>query len=270
MIKKVGGDIMIDSHIHTKVSTDSQMEIEHAIKRARQLNCGLIITEHMDLKYPRHGEFVFDVCDYFHKYSKYRRDNLFLGIEMGLRHDCVEENEDIVKYNDFDYVIGSIHVVNDVDIVDIYEEKYYSGKSKEEAYNEYLEYMLKCLEIYDCFDSLGHIDYISRYARYDDKEIYYEDFSEFIDEILKILINKGKSIEINTRRLKDEKAVDNLLKIYKRYNELGGKYVTIGSDAHRVEDIGKNFDVAKEIIECCQLKPVYFKSRKMEYMDIYR
>lgn len=256
---------MFDTHVHTKISTDSNMEIEDAIKSARNKNISLIITEHMDLKFPKEGLFCFNVDDYFREYSKYRRKDLLLGVEIGMKDDCIEESRELLKNNPFDYAIGSVHLV---DNLDVYYEDYYQGNSKKQAYEKYLKSILKGIEKYDFVDSMGHIDYISRYAKYDDKEIYYTEFSDIIDEILKTLINKDKCIELNTRRLNDENAVKNLIDIYKRFRELGGRDITIGSDAHASAAIGSNFNVAKEIVDLCDLKVVYFRERKKEYEKI--
>lgn len=256
---------MFDTHVHTKISTDSEMEIEEAIKSAQNKNISLIITEHMDLKFPEEGLFCFDVDDYFKKYSKYRGDNLLLGIEIGIKDDCIEESKKVINKGPFDYVIGSVHLI---DNLDVYYETYYKGKSKQEAYEKYLTTMLRGIQKYDFIDSMGHIDYICRYARYDDKELYYKEFSDIIDEILKTLVDKDKCMELNTRRLSDENAAKNIISIYKRFRELGGKCVTVGSDAHNTTAIGSNFCVAKEIVDLCDLKVVYFKERKKEYEKI--
>ncbi|MBC2579048.1 histidinol phosphate phosphatase [Clostridium sp. DJ247] len=256
---------MFDTHLHTKVSTDSKMEIEDAIKASEAKNISLIITEHMDLNYPQKDMFCFDEKLYFDKYLKYRTDKLLLGIEIGMKADCINESRNIAVNSPFDFVIGSIHLVNNMDI---YYTEFYEGKTKKEAYEEYFKCMLDCVEQYDFIDSMGHIDYIARYGKYPDPEIYYEDFSDYIDEILKSLIEKDKCIELNTRRLDDKTVVENLINIYKRYRELGGKDVTIGSDAHGVAAIGSNFDLAREIIDRCNLKAVYFKERKKEYEKI--
>lgn len=256
---------MFDTHVHTKISTDSNMELEEAIKAAQSQNLSLIITEHMDLKFPKEGLFCFDPNEYFMEYSKYRGDNLLLGIEIGMKEDCVEESREVLDKHPFDYAIGSIHLVENMDI---YYSEFYEGKSKRQAYGEYLKLMLKCVKDYNYIDSMGHIDYISRYSKFEDKEIYYHDFSDIIDEILKTLIQKDKCIELNTRRLDDEKAAKNLINIYKRFRELGGKNITIGSDAHNTSALGSNFNAAKEIAELCNLKIVYFKERKKEYEKI--
>jgi histidinol-phosphatase (PHP family) len=254
---------MFDCHVHTKFSTDSKMKIEDALRRASDLNIGLIITEHMDLNYPIEGEFAFDPEDYIREYSKYRNDKLLLGVEMGIREDCFEENKALAQSYELDYIIGSVHVV---DNIDLYESKFYEGRKKDEVYAHYLKAMLECVKKYDFIDSLGHIDYIARYARFEDNELYYNEFTEQIDEILKVLIEKEKAIELNTRRIGDTKVVESLIQIYKRYHELGGRIVTIGSDSHIPEHIGFNFGIAKEMVDICNLKMVYFKERKPNYL----
>lgn len=254
---------MFDTHVHTTFSTDCQMNIERAIERAKALNTGIVITDHMDLNYPDKGKFRFDIDEYFNQYSKYRNDQVLLGLEMGMATDYIEENKEIEKKYDFDYIIGSVHMVDDVDV---YQEIFYKEKSKRQAYEQYFRSILDCVKSYHFVDSIGHIDYIARYAKFSDTEIYYKEFSDSIDEILKEIINKGKAIELNTRRIGNKTSAQELMNIYKRYAELGGKIITIGSDAHNVESIGKNFDIAREMVDLCGLKIVYYNQRKPEYI----
>ncbi|WP_446899408.1 histidinol phosphate phosphatase [Clostridium sp. LBM24168] len=253
---------MFDTHVHTKFSTDSSMKIEDALNSAKNNELCLILTEHMDIGYPKKGEFSFNVEDYFKAYSDFRDDTMLLGVEIGMKEDCVEESRLIALENPFDYVIGSIHLL---DNIDLYYDDFYKGKSKNEAYGKYLKDMFLNLKRFDFIDSLAHIDYICRYAVYADKELYYEEFSDILDEILKLIIQRGKCIELNTRRLSNKSSFKSLCQIYRRYSELGGKYITIGSDAHMPGDIGNNFKEAVQISEDYNLKIVYFKDRKMEY-----
>ncbi len=74
------------------------------------------------------------------------------------------------------------------------------------------------------------------------------------------------SLEINAKRLDNSLSTKNLIDIYKRYRELGGKYVTIGSDAHIPSSIGLNFKQALQICEYVGLAPIYYKERKAEYI----
>lgn len=252
---------MYDCHIHTRFSTDSKTSIDEAVKKAEEKNLGIIITEHMDLKYPDSSKYIFNIEEYLKSYSNYRCEKLLLGMEMGMRLDCALENIDLQKNYDFDYIIGSVHVVNGIDI---YEEQFYENREKKEAYEEYFKYILDCIKIYDFVDSLGHIDYIARYAWAEDKEIYYAEYSDYFDEIFKAVINNNQAIELNTRRFSDRKSIDNLITIYKRFSELGGKYVVFGSDAHNPANIGAYFRDAERVAEICGLKIAYYKERQMK------
>lgn len=250
---------MFDCHIHTKFSADSEMNIEQAIKKSQDINAGIIITDHIDLNYPAPNKFVFDVDSYFKEYSKYRNDNLLLGVEIGMGKDIIEGNNNLVNRYPFDQVIGSIHLVNGLDP---YLKEYYQGRSKKDAFEEYLLEVFNNIKLFTSADTLGHIDYISRYAAFEDKELYYDEHSEIIDEILKEIIKSGRVIELNTRRFKSKKAIESLLIIYKRYSELGGEIITVGSDAHTFELIGDNFNYVKEFCEYCGLRTAHFKERK--------
>ncbi|NOH15671.1 histidinol phosphate phosphatase [Clostridium cochlearium] len=258
---------MFDSHIHTNFSTDSKMTLDEVLEKSKKENIGVILTEHFDLKSLSPEEFIFDIEDYFKQYAPYRNEKLLLGLEMGMRPDCIEENKEISKKYDFDFILGSVHLAEHEDIYyDIYSEEFYKGRNKKEVYNNYLEHMLQCVKNYDFVDALGHIDYICRYARYEDTELYYDEYEEILNEIFKELSLKDKALEINTRRLGDKNTHKPLFQIYKNFRKLGGKYVTIGSDSHRDIDIGSNFKVARELAEESGLKLIYYKNRKPEFI----
>jgi len=99
--------MLFDTHLHTQFSTDSNMTFSELRATAMEKNCGIIVTEHLDLKYPLTGKFIFPVHDYFADYGKYRNDRVLLGIEIGMRQDCIVDNRQVVSQNPFDFVIGS-------------------------------------------------------------------------------------------------------------------------------------------------------------------
>ena len=255
--------MIFDSHIHTKFSTDSNMDIKNAISTAKSKNLGLIITDHMDMNFPGEKDFKFDLVDFFNTYEIYKSKNLKLGVELGLSENFLDQISKIPSSYDFDFILGSIHSINEKDI---YYELLNNSHSKKEFFTEYFNTMLSCVKLYDCFDSLSHIDYPSRYCSFDNKEIVLEDNKDTISEIFKTIISKEKVIELNTNRLNSKEAINTIMEIYKLYHDLGGRYVTIGSDSHIKENIGKNFDVAFDIIDTLNLKAVYYNKRKIEYM----
>lgn len=253
---------MFDTHVHTAFSTDSRMTIEQLEDKIESEGIGAIITEHIDLDYPDKDKFKFNPEEYFNSYLNHRSSKLLLGVELGLGDANNEENKRIVRNYPFDYVIGSIHIV---DGMDLYYEDFYSATEKHKAYARYLEAMARAVEGGDYFDCLGHIDYICRYARYHDRELHYEDFPDLLDQVMLAVINSGKVMELNTRRLGDTRTTENLIKIYKRYYELGGRYATLGSDAHTKDAVGYGFKEGIGILEESKLKPVFFRRRRMEY-----
>lgn len=255
--------MLFDTHLHTRFSTDSEMEFVDLRAKSLQENCGIIITEHMDLNYPQSEKFTFSVDDYFATYESYRSNRLLLGIEIGLRLDCIEANRQVVSGHPFDFVLGSIHVVNQQDL---YYPPYYEGRSKQAAYQDYFQAMIDCVQANDFIDSLGHIDYIARYASYPDPEVHYHEFAEAIDAVLICLAQKEVALEINTRRFNDKQVINQLLPIYRRFHELGGKYVTLGSDAHRPAAVASHLNDAWELAKLCNLQAVYYQGRQRKTM----
>lgn len=257
--------MIFDTHMHSEFSFDSEMTVDEILEKQNKLNIGISLTEHVDLDCPNLP--LMDVDKYLEFYKPYRSDSFLTGIELGMSEFCIEENKLFLqKHQDkFDIIIGSIHTLNKKDIYNFIGQ---TGLIKEEVYKDYLEAMLFSVKEFDFYDTLAHIDYICRYAKFNDKELYLEEYSEIIDSIFKVLIEKDKCLELNTRRLDDPKAFNNMLSIYTRYKNLGGKYVTLASDSHNKDDIAKNFEFAIDILNKTGLKPAYFKNRKRIVYDI--
>ena len=252
--------MIFDCHTHTKFSADSKMLAEDAIKKAESLNLGIVFTEHFDFELPGDIDFTFDAAEYMNEYKNFRSDKIRLGVEIGMRKNSHEANKNFLAAADFDQVIGSIHVVDDFDI---YRPDFFVGKDKTTAYKKYFSVMAEESATED-FDTLGHIDYICRNAPYENPEIEYEKFKNEIDEILKIIVEREKVLELNTRRFDKIRSIEELVPIYKSYKNFGGKFVTIGSDAHKVENVGMNFVRAMNFINELDLIPVTFCRREIE------
>ncbi len=251
---------MFDSHIHTAMSFDSEMEAEQAIESLKKNKLGGVFTEHYDFGYPEPDKFVFDPDDFFQRYAAHRSDTLLMGVEVGMAAGFSSEAAALTKKHPFDYVIGSIHVVEGMDI---YYPEFYEGRSKLETYSAYLHAMELCIGEYTDIDALGHIDYIARYAPYENPEIWLEgELKSAIDRVLKAVIEKDWALEFNTRRIRSEKDFDAVLPIYQRFYELGGRHFTVGSDAHGPDAIGWKCREAVTRLSAIGLVPVIFKDRK--------
>ena len=252
--------MIFDSHTHTKFSADSKMLATDAIARAESLNLGLVFTEHFDDELE--GNFKFNPAEYMNEYKNFRGDKVRLGVEVGMTKTAREVNKNFVASAEFDQVIGSIHML---DGEDIYHKEFFYGKDKISVYTNYFTVLAEEAAVND-FDVLGHIDYICRAATYDDTSIDYDAFKKEIDNVLKIVVECEKVLELNTRRLQKADVLQELKPVYESYKNFGGRYVTIGSDAHRAEVVGNYFDAALNFVKEIGLTPVTFYQRKLEIL----
>lgn len=249
--------VLADCHLHSSFSGDSDTPIEEMIKQALAKGLKTItFTEHNDFNFPSdppgifelNGDsFLFDLLKYREQYMG--QIEVLFGTEIGLQKDCMRQNIKFTKDYDFDYVIGSIHLINGKDP---YDPSYFSGRTDEECYREYFETVADNLRSFSNFDALGHLDYIVRYGATKDQHYSYSQYADLIDPILKSLIEREKSLEINTGGLAHGlKDVNPCFDIVKRYHDLGGELITVGSDAHDISRIGFGFDRAYDILKEC-------------------
>ena len=238
------------------------MTAEDALKAARAQGIGLVFTEHLDVDFPGELDFSFDPEAYWKQYAPLRGDHLHLGIEVGMQAGTAEASRAFVTRAPFDFVIGSVHLLRGIDI---YEKECFEGREKDELYREYFRTMAEMIACHDFIDVLGHIDYIARTAPYKNPELSYGAFADEIDAVLRTAVAQGVVLELNTRRLGSRRALKELAPIYARYRELGGKYVTLGSDAHGADAIGANFAAAEDFARAMGLSIVTFFARKIEF-----
>lgn len=225
--------MLFDTHLHTKFSADSKMSIEDAILSAKQQNIGLVLTEHLDYDFPGDDIYEFNPQQYFQEYSSYQSKTLYLGVEVGMQEHTLIQSKKFVESAPFDQVICSLHLLDGKDL--FYESCY--TENKHTVYLNYLNTMIKLIKQHEFANILGHVDYICRYAPYAKKDICYEEFHDTIDTLWQTIIDKGIVPELNTRRFDNSNNISILLKLYEHYAMLGGKYVSIGSDAHKPENI---------------------------------
>lgn len=263
-----------DTHMHTSFSGDSDAAPESMAAAAARLGLGgICITDHLDIDYPDNpDQFLLDPDAYdtgIRRLQAKFRDRLPIrfGIELGLQPHLAQTYHDLLAAHDFDFVIGSSHVVHGADP---YYPAYYQGRSERQAYLEYFASILENVAAFDAFDVYGHIDYVVRYGPNKNRDYSYRAYSEIIDEVLKTLIEKGKGIEINTGGFRYGLGHPNPTEdILKRYREFGGEIITVGADAHAPEDIAFDFQKVPEILKSCGFRYfTVFKNRKPEFIRL--
>jgi histidinol-phosphatase (PHP family) len=226
-----------DHHLHTHYSKDADPEatFEAYIAHAKKLGLKAItFTDHHDIDsvHPLFHEPI-DFHHYFKHANQIKHQTdlqVRIGVEVGYQSHVKKELDAFLKTFPFEYVILSIHYLQKKDL---YTGEYYIGKSAYEAYEYYFQMCLEAIETMDNFDTFGHLDYIGRYAPYPDYDML--EHSQTIDKILKALILKNKNLEINTSGYVSQHRSYPSLPLLKRYQQLGGRKLIIGSDAHRVD-----------------------------------
>lgn len=263
-----------DTHMHSQYSGDSDAAQDSMINAAIEKGlAGICFTDHLDIDYPDEPDlFLLDLPNYTasvlaQKEQYKNRIDVLLGIELGLQPHLAALHEDILSQYPFDFVIGSSHVVHGFDP---YYPKFYEGRTEEACYLEYFESILENIRSFDGFDVYGHIDYVVRYGPNRNEQYTYARYSDVIDEILKLLIERGKGIEINTGGFKYGLGHPNPTEeIIARYHELGGEIITIGADAHTPKHVAYDFEKVPEILKKAGFRYfTVYKERKPVFLKL--
>ena len=191
---------MFDFHLHSSVSFDSTTPSIEILRAAERNGLREIcFTDHYDCHdIPTEAHDLFTMEQYAQAYDALSSDSVLIrrGVEFGLTTWNRPELDELLSWRRFDFVIGSVHYAGGFDP---YYPDYWKGKTVQEGFSEYLVRSLECVKVHDNFDVLGHLNYVCKSACNPTQEpLRYEDYADICDEIMKILVQKGKGMEINT------------------------------------------------------------------------
>ena len=210
----------------------------------------ICFTDHLDYDpLDQMGCMAFDTAAYNAEYDHLEVPGLIIrrGMEFGMTTDNAEQFQKDLKRRPFDFVLGSIHFVDDLDV---YFEPWWQGKTIFQAERRFLEATLDCVQLHDDFDVLAHLTYISKtHCHPAPRPLPYTEHRELIDEILKVLAAKGKGLEMNSSGVDRCGGFLPTADFFRRFRELGGEIVTIGSDAHKADRVGQYSFEACEILK---------------------
>lgn len=264
---------MFDYHTHSNFSDDATVEMAEMVQAAIEKGIKEIaITDHFDADYPDPAyPFTIDFKKYYKELEETKelfknKIKVVRGIEIGIQHGTtLEKCSSAAKSYDYDFIIGSFHCAEGYDI---YREEYFTNRSVEASYEAFYTYMYQCLKGYQDFDVLGHFNIIDRYSSYVASPSGYMDI---VEAILKLLIENGKGIEINTSSFRygmGERTTP-AIEILQLYKDLGGEIITTGSDAHKPADVGYMLDYAEHMIKSVGLKYITtFNHRKPKFVKL--
>lgn len=279
---------LIDCHTHTQFSVDSEADINEMIERACELGlAAYAITDHCECNrwysedhYPgedtyRYFNFGRDFENSVSAVTKLKehyadRLNLICGVEMGQATHDFEIAGKIINDNRLDFVIASMHQLPKTEDFAFIDYTKYTIDGIYELLERYFTEIYKLCK-WGKFDVLGHLTYTLRYIKGSfGIDIDTSRYDELIAESFRALIQNGCGIEINTSGLRQAYG-DTFpsLKYVRLYRELGGEILSIGSDAHTVEDLGKGVGDGAEIARAAGFRHLcYFKRRKPVFIEI--
>lgn len=250
--------MLIDFHVHSNNSFDSKDTIYNICETAILKGItDICFTEHFSIDERRKSYGFLEYSKYYNEIEQAREIykenlNIYGGLELCEPHISIKEYESALSEFQLDFILGSVHNIGSVGLTN-----FALQNSSKDSYETYFNELYKMV-CYGEFNVAAHLDLMNRYAIGIHGDYKFIDFKEIIYEILKKLIERGKGIEINTSGLRN--SLNNLhpkIEILKLYKELGGEIITIGSDAHKLLDVGAGCREALELIKTLGYKYIF-------------
>jgi histidinol-phosphatase (PHP family) len=234
----------------------------------------LCFTDHLDLHPVDPGFGYFDPEGYLGTMASvtgFPGLTVRLGLEVGFDRRTHSHLLAYLKANPLplDFVLGSIHVVEDRPL----DTSLLSAGDPDPiitAYFDELEAAVRAAADARLFDVLGHLDVFRRYLPGGRNRRSLARFRDRIDSVLRLAAAGGVGLEINTSGLRNRLGVTlPSLEVVRRFRELGGEVLTVGSDSHREGDVGAGVATALDVARAAGFRAITtFKQRKPIWIDI--
>ena len=242
-------DLPLDSHLHTDLSPDSEVPIDDYARQAVERGIPEIaITDHVDFEpgtpafaYNTFGERERVARDAAERWSEHGLTILF-GVEVTFDRRWADDIRDHLARHAYDFAIGSVHIYRGSPYASDGVARWVAGRSLGEIVAPYFEEVAAAAAS-GLFDAIGHIDFVKRFLASQLDPATITAAPELYEPILTALVESGTALEINTSGLRQEpNETYPAPSIVRRFVELGGRAVTVGSDAHRADSFAWGLD----------------------------
>ena len=250
---------MFDLHIHTLRSVDSKQTIDEVCRSAIQRGLqGIAICDHVDMWFSEKlhtPEAIRDCVQDVRRAREVYGDRLEIlqGVEMAEYLFDPVNAERILSLGEFDVILGSVHSVAFEEIDDSYSRIDFSAMPEEKLVRFMKKYFFHISEMIEKtdFDVLTHLTCPLRYINGKYKRNL--DAARFEKEILPIfdeIIRRDIPLEINTSGIgsfyNSYMPDTDLIRTYKN---MGGRLITLASDAHVPQNVGNAFSETKSVLQ---------------------
>ena len=264
--------MMFDYHVHTPMCGYASGTMEESVECALRKGFSEIgIADHLPLLYtddptlsmrpedlPAYVDAVSDLKERFRERIEVR-----LGIEADYYPGTLGEVERMLEAHPFDYVIGSVHILGDWIFDDPREEERYENVDIDEFYVAYLE-AEKEMVATGLYDIVGHADLVKKFDRRASI-----DLTPHYRELLSEMKRMGVCFEVNTAGLRWPAGEIYPEPDFVRLGAETGVPVTLGSDSHCPEDVGRDFDLALKLLcDSGYREAATFKDRKINLVPL--
>ena len=263
---------IFDTHTHSKHSFDGNHSCFDLCQGViNNLGKGIAITDHCDIDGMKGDCWDFQDKQFLEvsnaKDEYKNKIEVLHGVELGQGLFERELSESFLKKYDFDFVLGSVHNLKNM------EDFYFLDYSNYDIYELLDEYFSALLDlvVWNKTDSLAHLTYPLRYiiAR-EHIDVDLNRFEEKIEEIFSVLIKNEKALELNVSGLSMD--MNDTLpnrEYIKKFHDMGGKYVTVGSDSHYCDKVCCNIDKGYDILLSCGFSHfTIFEKREPKLIEI--
>ncbi len=241
---------LYDQHLHTRFSTDSETPPADNVRAAvaRGL-AGLTFTDHLDTHPDEWPLCRYDYAGLAAEVAACRAaldGRIFIGhgIEVCYQPGQMDRILPFLAGRRFDLVILSVHYACGRAL---HVPEQWEDWSAEQVTRSYLQTVLEAVRMVArlhrggsrVFDVLGHLDLVKRYTRKFRDGFDIRPYGDLVDRILEVCLEADLVPEVNTSSLRQSLPEPMPADwVVRRYAQLGGTMMSLGSDAHRPADIG--------------------------------
>jgi histidinol-phosphatase (PHP family) len=247
-------DVPLDAHLHTELSPDSAVPLELYCAQAAERGIPEIaITDHLDFM---PGAPAYQYTSYKHREQMVRdaaerwagRVTIRFGVELTYESRYEDQIREHLRTHSYDYSIGSVHALSDGPYARERLATFVAGKSVAEATAPYFAEVAAAIRS-GLFDTLGHMDVCKRWLVPWFSAADFAAAPEMYEPLLVALVESDTALEVNSSGLRHRTGETYPGPwVVRRFRELGGRRVTIGSDAHLPESFAFGIEEACEIV----------------------
>lgn len=267
-IKKLECEAVADFHVHPDYSIDARGSLDDFCRRAFDIGLSEIcFTTHYDInptRLEREGFIVINgqrgkvsmaaaqhyLNDVGRVREEYGKIGLLVrcGMEFGYFPGCEKELTEMQAQCQLHFRLGAVHEIDGHCMCCADEApKLFAKYTLPQLADRYFELLDKAAAS-GCFDCLAHIDVYRRYGLGHYGDEVYSVHEGRIEKVFQTMAARGVGFELNTSAIRHgHQEYYPTMEIVNLARSMGVPILTLGSDAHRPDDLALDFDTASAV-----------------------